>query len=163
MANLTISTIVNLNRRVGKRRSEKPVLDGEDCLIASLEPLVLAVAASAADLAEVSAIVPPPADADAVKASFSAVALGSDDSVDFSTSSSSTVIREIVNNLHLLMLLSDRCDVISGHKMFDRESCVAKEDELTEDGGANPEDVESSAAAIIILERCLFVIVVSAC
>ncbi len=30
-----------------------------------------------------------------------------------------------------------------------------------EDGGANPEDVESSAAAIIIFERCLFVIIVS--
>ncbi len=117
MANLTISTIVNLNRRVGRRRSEKPVLDGEDLmeLLVPLVvlPLVLVVAASAADLAEVNAIVPPPAVGGAVEASFAAVVLGSDDSVVLSTSSSSTAIREIVNGLHLVLLLLDRKDDIS--------------------------------------------------
>ena len=123
MANLTISTIVNLNRRVGRRRSEKPVLDGED-LMELLAPLVvlplvvlplvvIVVAASAADLAEVNAIVPPPAVGGAVEASFPAVVLGSDDSVVLSTSSSSTAIREIVNGLHLVLLLLDRKDDIS--------------------------------------------------
>lgn len=119
MANLTISTIVNLNRRVGRRRSEKPVLDGED-LMELLAPLVVLplvvvviVAASAADLAEVNAIVPPPAVGGAVEASFAAVVLGSDDSDVLSTSSSSTAIREIVNGLHLVLLLLDRKDDIS--------------------------------------------------
>lgn len=122
MANLTISTIVNLNRRVGRRRSEKPVLDGEDVVLVEEEPLaplvlvVVVVAASAADLAEVSAIVPPPAVADADAISFSAVVLGSDESVVVSTSSSSLAIREIANDLQLVLLLLpliDCCDDIS--------------------------------------------------
>ena len=76
--------------------------------------VVVVVAASAADLAEVSAIVPPPAVADAI--SFSAVVLGSDESVVVSTSSSSLAIREIANDLQLVLLLLhliDCCDDIS--------------------------------------------------
>ena len=100
MANLTISTIVNLNKSVGRRRSEKPVLDGDDDeLMEESAPLVLlalmeASAASAADLAEARAIVPPPAaaSAGAVVEISSLSAVGRSDSVVCSESSSSLAI-----------------------------------------------------------------------
>lgn len=101
MANLTISTIVNLNKSVGRRRSEKPVLDGDDELMEESAPLVLAMeasAASAADLAEVRAIVPPPASAAGAAVEISSLsAVGRSDSVVFSESSSSLAILWIVS------------------------------------------------------------------
>ena len=88
---------MNLIKRVGRRRSEKPVLDGDEFLV-----VVVAedeTAASAADLAEVRAIVPPPAVADvALLEELSSFAAASD-SVVFSASSSSLAIRWIVESL----------------------------------------------------------------
>ncbi len=87
-----MSTIVNLNSKVGNKINEKPVLDGDEDLIEVEE----AVAASAADLAEVIAIVPPPAVAASLEASLDEIMTSSVASPAFSGSSPLLAIRWIV-------------------------------------------------------------------